>query len=68
MELFNLSKLTKFLCHAPKIQVTGTLFSDNNYIITLGELGFMTSKKFANKSLDPISFDRIPYILSSGYP
>ncbi len=57
MGLFILNKFTKFLCHAPKIQVTGTFFSSNNYIVTLGEMGFMTSKKFANESLDPISFD-----------
>ncbi len=57
MELFILNKLTKFLCHAPKIQVTGTFLSSNNYIVTLGEMGFMTSKIFANESLDPISFD-----------
>lgn len=66
--LFINEDFSELILDCSEVQIAGIPFRCNDNIVPLGETGVVESEKFSDKTLDPVSFDRVTCLPADGEP
>ena len=60
--------LFKFFFGFSEVQIAGTLFCNDDDVVSLGEACFIEPVKFSDESFGPVSSDGITHFFAGRYP